>query len=123
MAFNPVMDRLNKQDSGGAGRAAEKKLAKRLGAKQTPGSGSLDGCKGDVEFTTQHHEFLIENKTTMDQSFSIKLEVLLKLYQEALETTKVPALAFQFVNEGGHSEKRERWIAVPEAFFHECFGG
>lgn len=114
----PMLARAAKGGTGKAGRAAEKALAHRLGGRQTPGSGALAGAKGDVEV----RQFLIENKTSMGDSFSVKKQVLLKIYGEAMESGKVPALAFQFVTPDGKSEKRERWVCVPEHMWDEIVG-
>ena len=113
--LSPYMKRSLNKDKGVPGRKAESSLAKRLGGALRPGSGALAGAKGDVTVDN----FLIENKSTLSESFSVKLDHLLKIYAEALETGKDPALAFQFVNFQGKSEKRMRWVMVPEAVFFE----
>jgi hypothetical protein len=114
----PALARLQTKDKGIPGRKAEKHAAKRLGAVQRPGSGVLDGAKGDYE----KGEFLIENKSSQSASFTVKQPVLHKAYQEALERAKQPALAFQFVNELGQSEKRDRWVCIPEHVFKQLIG-
>lgn len=106
------------KDKGVAGRVAEKSLAKRLGGSLTPGSGALDGAKGDVKVGN----FLIENKTTTNDSFSVKKDHLYKIYQESLEVSKTPALAIQFVTDEGKSNKRDRWVCIPESVFMEFLG-
>lgn len=114
----PALSRAQTKDKGIPGRKAEKKAAQRLGAVQRPGSGALDGAKGDYELG----DFLIENKSAQGASFSVKQGVLHKAYQEALERSKQPAVAFQFVNEQGASEKRDRWVCVPEHVFKRLIG-
>jgi hypothetical protein len=47
---------------------------------------------------------------------------LYKVYQEALDVGKSPALSFQFVNMQGKSEKKDRWVAIPEHIFRELLG-
>lgn len=114
--LSPMEKRAARPDKGIAGRKAETSLAKRIGGDLKPGSGALDGAKGDMTLG----DFLIENKSSHGgDSFSIKKSVLHKIYQEGLEQTKSPALAFQFVNSQGQSEKRDRWVMVPEAVFQE----
>lgn len=105
----------NDKDKGRPGRKAETSLAMRLGGTQRPGSGALAGAKGDVTIG----DFLLENKSSQGASFSVKQEHFHKIYQEALEVSKNPALAFQFVDSQGKSEKRDRWVAIPEALFCE----
>lgn len=118
MSGNPFLNRANKRDSGHHGREAEKRIAKRLGGKQQPGSGALQGAKGDVVIDTAIN-VLLENKATAADSISIKLDWLLKVYQEALEQGRTPALAIQFTTLTGTSEKRGRWVMVPENVFQE----
>lgn len=116
------MNRGNPKDKGAAGRKAEGSIAKRLKGELRPGSGSLEGAKGDLLLDSPTFSFLMENKTTLGESFSMKKDWLLKIYQEALETNKTPALSFQFVDTLGKSEKRERWVAVPEHIFSQLTG-
>lgn len=116
---SPFIRRQDKRGSGFHGRRAEESLAKRLQGTQQPGSGAVAGAKGDVRRDTPSYSFLIENKATKGGSFSMKKDWLLKVYQEALEQNRVPALAFQFTDELGKSEKRERWVAIPEEVFKE----
>ena len=109
------MEREGKGGKGKQGRRAEVLLVDRLGGKLRRGSGNKEGEKGDVLVG----DFLIENKTTLGNSIRLELDWLLKIYQEALETSRIPALAFQFVNESGKSEKRGRWVCIPEHLFNE----
>lgn len=111
----PYLKRAQTPDKGRAGRKAETSLAQRLGGQQVPGSGALSGAKGDV----RKADFLVENKSSTNASFSIKQDVLIKIYQEALDVSKMPALAFQFVNSEGQSAKRDRWVCVPEHIWEE----
>lgn len=90
-------------------------MAKRVGGTLQPGSGAMDGAKGDLKVGA----FLVENKSTKGASFSLKQDWALKIYQEALEQNKIPALAFQFVRGNGQSEKRDRWVCIPEHIWKE----
>lgn len=118
-ARNPFLSRINKRDSGFHGRKAEESLAKRLKGQQQPGSGALDGAKGDVKKDTSSLRFLLESKATNGKSMSLQLDWLFKIYQEALEQNRLPAVAIAFTNEAGKSEKRERWVMVPEHIWQE----
>jgi hypothetical protein len=115
----PLLKAAQTKDKGVAGRKAEKAAAGRLGASLRPGSGALDGAKGDYEVG----DFLMENKTTQSESYTLKQATLHKIYQESLERTKKPALAVQFVNARGQSEKRDRWVMIPESVFNDLVGG
>lgn len=120
---SPYLRRLDKRSKGSHGVKAEKKFAKRIGGKQQVASGALDGAKGDVTLSTDTHDFLIENKATANDSYKLKLDTLLKVYQEALEIGKTPALAVQFTTLDGVSSTRGRWVMIPEHVFKEIIGG
>lgn len=116
---NPFLNRVAKRDNGHHGRKAEGNLAKRLQGSQQPGSGAIAGAKGDVKKDTPSFSFLIESKATKSESMSLKQDWLLKIYQEALEVGRTPALALSFTRENGSSEKRDRWVMVPEHVFQQ----
>lgn len=118
MTDSPFMRRLNKRDNGHHGRVAEKQLAKRMGGRLQPGSGALAGAKGDVKVEAKL-DLLMENKSTSGATFTMRQDHLHKVYQEALETSRAPALSFQFTNEAGNSEKRDRWVCLPENVFKQ----
>ncbi len=115
MSENPFSKRMRKQCTG---TKAEKGTAKRLGATLTPASGALEGAKGDMHRGT----ILMENKSTIKGSMSLKLDWLIKISQEALEKGQTPALALQFTTESGVPVKRGAWVMVPEAVFNEMLG-
>ena len=119
---NPYLSRVNGRDSGHHGRKAEGSLASRLKGTLQPGSGALAGAKGDVKLDNPQHNFLMESKTTKGSSISLTREWCLKIYQEALEQNRVPALAFAFTYDSGVSEKRDRWVAIPEHVFAQLVG-
>ena len=109
------LKRAGRDRIGVVGRVAEIKTAKRLGGHQTPASGAMQGAKGDI----RRPEFLIENKSTVRDSFSVSLQVLAKIHQEARAKGKAPALAFQFVQEDGTPHRFGAWVAIPEWMFKE----
>ncbi len=115
MSDNPFLNRANNRKIGHNGRHSEKKLAKRMGGRLTPASGAMEGAKGDMVVD----DFLIEAKATQNRSMSLDSDWLYKIYQEALELGKYPALAVTFTNNEGQSEKRERWVMVPEHVFKQ----
>lgn len=110
--MNPLLRRLSKGDHG---ERAEKKAAKRLGGRQTPGSGSQQHSKGDVVLPT----FLVENKATLHESMSVKLEWLKKISLEAIGRSREPALAIQFVDGQGKPVVDGSWVMIPERVFRE----
>lgn len=115
---NPLFDRGNPKDTGTHGRAAEKGAAARLRASLRPGSGALEGAKGDFTLGS----FLIENKATLADSYSLKQETWAKIYHEALAISKQPALAIQFTNGSGRSDRATRLVCIPEWLFQELVG-
>jgi len=106
--------RMNK---GCTGRKAEAKAGKRLNAMVNPGSGALDGLKGDL--TTGN--FLIESKSTQKASISIKDAWLRKIQKEALEKNRDPALLIQFTDATGEIQKDGAWVMVTETRWAELF--
>lgn len=111
---DPFTDRQNR-GTHKHGQKSERKTAKRLGSITRPGSGAVEGAKGDIMLT----DFLVENKATEHRSISIKLDWLDKISREAREEGKAPALSFQFVDKQGHSVRGGRWVMIPEDEFKE----
>lgn len=112
---NRWLDRQSRAGIGASGRRAEKKTAVRLGARVTPASGALDAFKGDFAVK----DWLVENKSTVNASMSVKLDWLQKISREAAPNGKTPALAVQFCNEQGEPVPGGRWVMVPEDVFEE----
>ncbi len=109
---------------GGAGIAAEKKLAGRLGARLTAGSGSGQrSATGDFHVSTGPVAFKVVAKSTLNASFSLKLDWLMKINNEAVMSGKEPALAFQFVKGDGDALPFGSWVAIPERVFKQVFCG
>ena len=70
----------------------EKKIAKDIGGRTTPGSGSLWYQKSDA-----YSEHLrIEDKFTDADSFRIQYSILNKIEKEAFTTDKIPVLSLGF---------------------------
>lgn len=69
-------------------------MAAALGGRVQPGSGCLPvaGLKGDVSTD----RLLIDDKTTLADSFSVKCEWLTKLRAEALRVGKLAAVRVSF---------------------------
>lgn len=122
MSISPFLNRVAKRDKGHAGRKAETETSKRMKGTLQPGSGAIAGAKGDLKKDTPTFSFLLENKTTQSASYVLKQDVLHKIYQEALESNRTPALAVQFVRPNGSSERRDRWVMIPEATYLEMIG-
>ena len=102
------------------GTKAEKRLAKRLGAKLTPASGAAHhGAKGDL--TTE--KFRIESKATLADSYRVEYGDLRKIAQEATEQNQYPGFTFQFVTPTGRPRESGTWVCVPEHVFRELIGG
>lgn len=113
MSDNPYLKRTQKHPIGAAGRASENKVASRMGARLTPSSGALAGAKGDM--TTPR--FLIEAKSTLKDSMTLKLDWLCKIGAEARSKGKTPALTITFVRPNGEPVMNGRWVMIPENLF------
>ena len=81
LCFYPKPDAvLGLSDNVRRSRVQEKQAAERYGARKQPASGSLPGAKGDIR---ERGKLRGECKLTRKLSFSLKLEELLKIQQEA----------------------------------------
>jgi hypothetical protein len=104
---------------GDTGRKAESRTAKRLSGRLTPASGASIGAKGDIHTPT----FLIENKSTVKESISLKLDWLRKITTEARGVDRSPALAIQFTDEAGRPLRNGRWMCIRESDYRELTEG
>jgi hypothetical protein len=100
---------------GSTGRIAEKRLARRIGGRQTPNSGAMVGAKGDVETD----KFLIEAKSTIKLRLTLEHDWLAKIGMEALEAGKAPACAINFTTGDGQPIKFGSWVLIRETEFQE----
>ena len=93
-----------------AGRTSEKKVAKRLDAKVTAGSGA-GNSKGDIRLS----QFLVEAKSTIHRTIGLKLDWLVKIKHEArgLGGGFDPALTITFTTEDGSPVKDGEWVVIP----------
>lgn len=67
----------------------EKRLAKKIGGTRNAASGALSR-KGDV----RNDELLIEHKWTGKKSFTVKSDVLEKIWTEAIIVSRIPIVGF-----------------------------
>jgi hypothetical protein len=72
-------------------RIKEIKDAKLFGGKRTPRSGGLWFAKGD----SKSDKFLIENKTTDKESFSVSVKLWEKINREALLSRRIPMISME----------------------------
>lgn len=75
--------------------AKEKKDSKLFGGTRTPRSGGLWFAKGDVKSDV----YLIENKTSTKERFSITAKLWEKINNEALITKRIPIMSLEFGKE------------------------
>ena len=97
------------------GTLSEKRVAKDLGMKLTPGSGALSGAKGDA----YNIDYRMESKSTIKESLSLKRAWLTKINNEARETNRHPALSLSFVNPDGSPKHNGDWVMIPKEDFEE----
>jgi UDP-N-acetyl-D-mannosaminuronic acid transferase (WecB/TagA/CpsF family) len=108
----------NSRRIGAAGIVAEAKTAKRVNAILTPNSGALAGAKGDMKVG----DFLMEAKSTTNDSMGIKLDWLAKINSEALRSRKHPALSVVYADEKGDPRQNGAWVMIPEWLFERLLG-
>lgn len=103
------------------GKLYEPRAAKKLGARLTPNSGATVGSKGDMRTAL----WLIESKTTVNQSLAMELAWLVKITEEASTSMRNPALLFSFVLPDGRPRPNAstEWVAMPLHLFQELTDG
>lgn len=87
----------------------ERRLARELGGRTTPGSGA-GGMKGDVRTPDE----MIEAKTTSKRQFILKLDALEKLETEARASGKQPVLIVQFADSERPFLHHREWVVLPK---------
>lgn len=111
---NPYLRRRSKSKTS-HGNTSEKRLAKSMKGRLTPGSGALDGAKGDISLGN----LLIECKSTINASISLKYAWLQKIMKEAKGTNQMPAVTISFVNGSGEVKHDGDWVMIPKTLFDE----
>lgn len=98
------------------GKVSEQRIGKGLQALMRPASGALDGCKGDMVVNVSANlSLLIEAKSTVNHSISLKKEWMDKIRNEAVSEGKCPLITLSFVNKfGGKQDNNSDWVAMPE---------
>ena len=94
-------------------KAQEKKVAKEIGGRVVAGSGASMYSKGDVE----NRDILVECKTTARPNITVKGEWLEKIYMEALDKRKTPALSIELRGKTGIAP--QDWVLIPLNVFSE----
>jgi hypothetical protein len=111
----PYIKRRDKHLIGATGRASEKRLTRDLGGRARPASGAMEGAKGDISLGA----VLLEAKSTINSSFALKLEWLLKIAREARSEGSMPALAVSFITPDGRPVLDGEWCLIPMHKFRE----
>lgn len=106
---------IRKIEIGQVGRVSETRLAEQLGARLRPNSGAVAGAKGDMVLP----EALIEAKSTIDRSMSVKHEWLAKIAGEARDHSRVPALVISFTHGNGKPLPSGQWAMIPLQEFQD----
>lgn len=112
---NPFSSQSTMNKIGDSGRKSEERLAKNLGARLTPASGAVQGFKSDMIL----NEYRIEAKSTQTATMSIKLEWLVKITEEALNSNKIPALTVSYVTPAGKPKRFGDWVMIPLSHYEE----
>jgi hypothetical protein len=116
---NPFIKRTTRSKTA-HGNLSEKRVAKRLGYRQTPASGALDHAKGDFK----SKDFLGEAKATTKESISLKLAWLRKNESHALLIGRKPVLVLSFVRPSGAGVAggTSDYVVLPLGVFEEITG-
>lgn len=124
---NPYMARQQQKGQTGSGRVSETRVARQLGARLVPNSGSVRGMKSDMatkraptgKVDGMDLAFRIEAKSTKAMSMSLEYAWLGKIVAEAMSNGQVPALTVSFTNDAGAARPYGDWVAIPLNLFHE----
>ena len=114
----PYLRRRVQHKIGKSGRKSEVRVAKEMGGRVRPASGAMEGAKGDVDLGN----VLLEAKSTVHASISIKHDWLIKISREARSEGKTPALSVSFVDPNGKDVKDGDWVLIPAYKFREIIG-
>lgn len=94
------------------GNSEEKRIAKKIGAKQTPASGATKFMKGDMLKGSN----MIDAKSTNSQSYTVTVTDLHKLESDAFMNGKNPVLLLNFPKA---KLSTKEWVLVPyDRFFN-----
>lgn len=98
--------KVGRSDSQKRSQDQEKRAARRYGMRRQPGSGARDGAKGDLRAPGKRRA---ELKETIKKSFSLKLDVLMKIEREAAGAED-PLLEIEFQGVFPH----KRYVVLPD---------
>ena len=107
MALTKVLQRRR----AGLVKTQEKGVAADLGGKTQPGSGNQWHSKGDVSAK----DYLVECKSTVNDSISVKVAVLEKIENEAILAGKQPVLQLEFQGK----RRIQKYAVIPYDLFLE----
>ena len=117
------MNRVSAQTTGTSGRASEKRVAKNLGGRLTPGSGAMRGAKSDIRLKKEKYKFQIECKSTKALTLPVELGWLVKISEEAAATGSVPVLILSFTTPEGKARPKGDWVCIPAWLWQEMTDG
>ncbi len=114
---NPYLDRMANAGTNAHGKRSERKVARKMGARLHPNSGSMRGAKSDAS----KGSFRLEMKSTVNQTMVLEMAWLVKIAQEALQHGQTPAIVVSFVDPQGQSRLKNyaEWVLMPMAAFQE----
>jgi hypothetical protein len=104
-----------------AGILSELRTGKRLKANLVPASGAVEGLKGDLYIPGDPDKptQMVECKSTVKDSLSLKLSWLYKVVREARDVGMRPVMSLSFTTEDGRPRRGGTWICLPEADYQE----
>ena len=88
----------------------ETKDAKLFGGKRNKGSGNRWYLPGDVKTPI----YLIDSKATKHKSYSINIDTMDKLYEEALFSYRIPVLSLELQDKEFVVMFKEDWLKLIE---------
>lgn len=116
---SPFFRRMSKQGDASHGKRSEKRVIKKLGGREQPNSGAMEGAKGDGQLNNGPLRFLLECKSTIHESMPVQLSWLAKIMGEALQKGVSPLLSVSFVDASGKAKPCGDWVMMTTADFEE----
>lgn len=118
--MNPFLKRMRSATPQQAGINSEKRVAKQVNGRQTPGSGSRRGLKGDIKIQGER-KFLMEAKATQNLTMALDSGWLVKIREEAQTQASIPAVSITFVDADGKPRRSSggTWVMIPLEAFNE----
>lgn len=98
---------------------AERRTAKRRGARLIPASGAVPGGGADMREEGAERAYLVEHKSSTGPAIRVERRWLESVTRAALARGETPVLTLTFNTEDGRPRAGGAWVAIPEWLWKE----